>query len=147
MTVICGTLYVQRTIPRLRRGLRRPARTAHRNVFAADPRQSRRLGLGILSFSPEAGPARHGIPGLFGLGFDTATEAALLGIAATQAVHRTSIWSIIVFPALFTAGMSLIDTTDGVLTLGAYNWAFIKSDPQALLQIWSSPRYPWWSRY
>jgi high-affinity nickel permease len=52
-----------------------------------------------------------------------------------------------VFPALFTAGMSLIDTTDGVLTLGAYNWAFIKSDPQALLQIWSSPRYPWWSRY
>ena len=62
---------------------------------------------------------------LFGLGFDTATEAALLGIAATQAAHGASIWSVMVFPALFAAGMSLIDTTDGVLMLGAYNWAFI----------------------
>jgi nickel/cobalt transporter (NiCoT) family protein len=62
---------------------------------------------------------------LFGLGFDTATEAALLGIAATQAAHGASIWSIMVFPALFAAGMALIDTTDGVLMLGAYNWAFI----------------------
>ena len=37
-----------------------------------------------------------------------------------------SIWSIMVFPALFAAGMSLIDTTDGVLMLAACNWAFIK---------------------
>jgi high-affinity nickel-transport protein len=63
---------------------------------------------------------------LFGLGFDTATEVALLGISATQAGQGVSIWSIMVFPALFAAGMSLIDTTDGVLMLGAYNWAFIK---------------------
>jgi nickel/cobalt transporter (NiCoT) family protein len=63
---------------------------------------------------------------LFGLGFDTATEVGLLGISATQAANRMSIWSIMVFPALFAAGMSLIDTTDGVLMLGAYNWAFIK---------------------
>ena len=63
---------------------------------------------------------------LFGLGFDTATEVALLGISATQAAEGMSIWSIIVFPALFAAGMSLIDTTDGVLMLGAYNWAFVK---------------------
>lgn len=63
---------------------------------------------------------------LFGLGFDTATEVALLGIAATQAGQGMPIWSILVFPALFTAGMSLIDTTDGVLMLGAYNWAFVK---------------------
>lgn len=63
---------------------------------------------------------------LFGLGFDTATEVALLGISATQATQGMSIWSIMVFPALFAAGMSLIDTTDGVLMLGAYNWAFIK---------------------
>jgi high-affinity nickel-transport protein len=63
---------------------------------------------------------------LFGLGFDTATEVALLGISATQAGQGMSIWSIMVFPALFAAGMSLIDTTDGVLMLGAYNWAFIK---------------------
>lgn len=55
---------------------------------------------------------------LFGLGFDTATEVALLGISATQAGQGMSIWSIMVFPALFAAGMSLIDTTDGVLMLG-----------------------------
>ena len=63
---------------------------------------------------------------LFGLGFDTATEVALLGISATQAAQGVSIWSIMVFPALFAAGMSLIDTTDGVLMLGAYDWAFVK---------------------
>ena len=63
---------------------------------------------------------------LFGLGFDTATEVALLGISATQAAQGVSMWSIMVFPALFAAGMSLIDTTDGVLMLGAYDWAFVK---------------------
>jgi high-affinity nickel-transport protein len=63
---------------------------------------------------------------LFGLGFDTATEVGLLGISTLQAAQGMSIWSIMVFPALFAAGMSLIDTTDGVLMLGAYNWAFIK---------------------
>src|SRR5271155_941494 len=63
---------------------------------------------------------------LFGLGFDTATEIALLGIAAAQASQGLPIWSIMVFPALFTAGMSLVDTTDGVLMLGAYGWAFNK---------------------
>jgi len=63
---------------------------------------------------------------LFGLGFDTATEVALLGISAMQAAKGTSIWAIMVFPCLFAAGMSLIDTTDGVLMLGAYDWAFVK---------------------
>jgi high-affinity nickel-transport protein len=63
---------------------------------------------------------------LFGLGFDTATEVALLGLSASQAGEGMSIWSIMIFPALFAAGMSLIDTTDGVLMLGAYNWAYVK---------------------
>jgi nickel/cobalt transporter (NiCoT) family protein len=63
---------------------------------------------------------------LFGLGFDTATEIGLLGIAAAEASRGLPVWSIMVFPALFTAGMSLIDTTDGVLMLGAYGWAFAK---------------------
>ena len=63
---------------------------------------------------------------LFGLGFDTATEVGLLGISASQASQSLSIWSILVFPALFTAGMTLIDTTDSILMLGAYGWAFIK---------------------
>ena len=63
---------------------------------------------------------------LFGLGFDTATEVGLLGISASQASQGLSIWSILVFPALFTAAMTLIDTTDSILMLGAYGWAFIK---------------------
>ena len=63
---------------------------------------------------------------LFGLGFDTATEVGLLGISATQAARGMSIWSILVFPALFTAGMSLMDTTDSILMVGAYGWAFVK---------------------
>jgi high-affinity nickel-transport protein len=63
---------------------------------------------------------------LFGLGFDTATEVALLGISATQASKGMSVWAIMVFPVLFAAGMSLIDTTDGILMLRAYDWAFVK---------------------
>ena len=63
---------------------------------------------------------------LFGLGFDTATEVSLLTVAATEAGHGMSVWSILIFPALFSAGMSLIDTTDGILMLGAYGWAFVK---------------------
>ena len=63
---------------------------------------------------------------LFGLGFDTATEVSLLGLSAAQAAHGLSIGVVLVFPALFAAGMSLVDTTDGVLMLGAYEWAFVK---------------------
>ncbi len=63
---------------------------------------------------------------LFGLGFDTATEIGLLGITAAEATKGLPVWTILLFPALFTAGMSLIDTTDGVLMLAAYGWAFVK---------------------
>jgi len=63
---------------------------------------------------------------LFGLGFDTATEVGLLGISAAEGAKGMPIWSILVFPVLFTAGMSLIDTTDSILMLGAYGWAFVK---------------------
>jgi len=63
---------------------------------------------------------------LFGLGFDTATEVGLLGISATAAAKGLPIWSILVFPTLFAAGMALIDSTDSILMLGAYGWAFVK---------------------
>lgn len=63
---------------------------------------------------------------LFGLGFDTATEIGLLGISAAEAAKGLSFWAILVFPMLFAAGMSLIDTTDNILMLGAYGWAFVK---------------------
>jgi high-affinity nickel-transport protein len=63
---------------------------------------------------------------LFGLGFDTATEVGLLGISATEATKGLPVWSIMIFPALFTAGMALIDSADSILMLGAYGWAFAK---------------------
>jgi nickel/cobalt transporter (NiCoT) family protein len=63
---------------------------------------------------------------LFGLGFDTATEIGLLGISAAEASRGLPMVSILVFPVLFAAGMSLIDTTDNVLMLGAYGWAYVK---------------------
>jgi high-affinity nickel-transport protein len=61
---------------------------------------------------------------LFGLGFDTATEIGLLGISAAQVAQGMSLWAMLIFPALFTAGMALVDTTDGVFMVGAYGWAF-----------------------
>jgi high-affinity nickel-transport protein len=63
---------------------------------------------------------------LFGLGFGTATEVGVLGISAAEAAKGLSFWAILVFPVLFAAGMSLIDTTDNILMLGAYGWAFVK---------------------
>jgi high-affinity nickel-transport protein len=62
---------------------------------------------------------------LFGLGFDTATEIGLLAISAAQAAQGMSFWSTLIFPALFAAGMALVDTADSVLMVGAYGWAFV----------------------
>jgi high-affinity nickel-transport protein len=63
---------------------------------------------------------------LFGLGFDTATEVAMFGVSAAQAAKGIPFESILALPVLFAAGMSLVDTTDGVMMLGAYDWAFGK---------------------
>ena len=63
---------------------------------------------------------------LFGLSFDTATEVSLLTVAAVEAGKGTSVLSILAFPALFSAGMMFVDSTDGILMLGAYSWAFVK---------------------
>ncbi|OXV11819.1 hypothetical protein Egran_00416 [Elaphomyces granulatus] len=57
---------------------------------------------------------------LFGLGFDTSSEIALLGISSIQAARGTSFWVILIFPILFTAGMCLLDTVDGALILSLY---------------------------
>ena len=63
---------------------------------------------------------------LFGLGFDTASEVALLGLAATSGAGHLPIALILILPALFAAGMCTIDATDGILMLGAYGWAYVK---------------------
>lgn len=61
---------------------------------------------------------------LFGVGFDTATEVALLVVAATGAASGLPWYAVLVLPLLFTAGMSLFDTLDGAFMTVAYRWAF-----------------------
>jgi high-affinity nickel-transport protein len=62
---------------------------------------------------------------LFGLGFDTATEISLFAVVASQASGGVNFGTVMIFPALFTAGMTLVDTTDSVFMVGAYGWAFL----------------------
>jgi nickel/cobalt transporter (NiCoT) family protein len=61
---------------------------------------------------------------VFGMGFDTATEVALLATTALYASQHVPWYAIICLPILFTAGMSLMDTTDGIFMNMAYGWAF-----------------------
>ncbi|RSL41425.1 hypothetical protein CEP53_012762 [Fusarium sp. AF-6] len=70
---------------------------------------------------------------VFGLGFDTSSEIAILGIASIQAVQGTSIWLILIFPLLFTAGMCLLDTTDGALMMALYTSKAFSRDVVAIL--------------
>ncbi|HQT60231.1 MULTISPECIES: HoxN/HupN/NixA family nickel/cobalt transporter [unclassified Acidiphilium] len=60
---------------------------------------------------------------LFGLGFDTATEIGLLALSAAGTAHGIAAWRLMALPALFTAGMSLVDTADSALMTRAYGWA------------------------
>ncbi len=61
---------------------------------------------------------------LFGLGFDTATEVALLVLSGTAVASGLPFWAILSLPILFAAGMSLFDTLDGCFMNFAYGWAF-----------------------
>jgi high-affinity nickel-transport protein len=61
---------------------------------------------------------------LFGLGFDTATEIALLATAGAAATGGLPFWAILCLPVIFAAGMSLLDTIDGAFMNVAYGWAF-----------------------
>jgi nickel/cobalt transporter (NiCoT) family protein len=62
---------------------------------------------------------------LFGLGFDTASEVGLLAMTAGAAVGNMPIPAVLSLPILFAAGMTVMDTTDGILMSKAYNWAFV----------------------
>jgi high-affinity nickel-transport protein len=64
---------------------------------------------------------------LFALGFDTATEIGVLGMSAAPTADGISLETMLIFPILFTAGMVLVDTMDGVFMTRAYGWAF--ADP------------------
>ncbi|KAH6635996.1 high-affinity nickel-transport protein-domain-containing protein [Chaetomium tenue] len=91
--------------------------TVFRRVFKMVDRPWKMLPLGIL----------------FGLGFDTSSEIAILGIASIQAAQGTSMWVILIFPALFTAGMCLLDTTDGALMMALYTSKAFSRDVVAIL--------------
>ncbi|KAJ5855526.1 uncharacterized protein N7529_009470 [Penicillium soppii] len=94
---------------------------------------------------------------LFGLGFDTSSEIALLGISSIEAAKGTSFWVILILPALFTAGMCLLDTIDGALMFSLYiqpaanflppkpsaaDSASVASDPDELPQSHNNHRDP-----
>ncbi|KAI1854646.1 hypothetical protein JX266_000764 [Neoarthrinium moseri] len=70
---------------------------------------------------------------LFGLGFDTSSEIAVLGIASIQGAQGTSLWIILIFPLLFTAGMCMLDTTDGALMMALYTSKAFARDTVAIL--------------
>ncbi len=70
---------------------------------------------------------------MFGLGFDTSSEVALLGVASIQGAKGTSIWLILIFPTLFTTGMCLLDTIDGALIMALYTSTAMAKDRIAIL--------------
>jgi len=65
---------------------------------------------------------------LFGLGFDTASEIGLLSISAVTASTGIPVLTVLLLPLAFTAGMTLVDSLDGILMLGAYGWALVNPD-------------------
>ena len=62
---------------------------------------------------------------LFGLGFDTASEVGLLAMTAGASAGDLPVGAVLSLPILFAAGMTAMDTTDGVLMTKAYDWAFV----------------------
>lgn len=99
-------------------------RTSDEDAFPAGGLFSRILR--PLLSGVKSAPAMYPVGLLFGLGFDTATEVALLGMSAISAAGGMPIADILILPWLFTAGMSLVDTLQGLAMNGAYGWASVQ---------------------
>jgi high-affinity nickel-transport protein len=82
--------------------------------------------LGPIARRADAPWKMYPIGALFGLGFDTATEVALLVLAGSAVVSGLPFYAILSLPILFAAGMCLFDTVDGCFMNFAYDWAFAK---------------------
>jgi high-affinity nickel-transport protein len=72
---------------------------------------------------------------LFGLGFDTATEVGILTLSAQSGQSSIPLGYLLLLPLLFTAGMCLADTIDGILMVGAYGWAYITPERKTAYNI------------
>jgi high-affinity nickel-transport protein len=72
---------------------------------------------------------------LFGLSFKTASEIGLLGLSASEMMNGLSPWLILAFPALFAAGMSLLDAADGAMMIGVYGWALSRPKRRLVYNI------------
>jgi nickel/cobalt transporter (NiCoT) family protein len=90
-----------------------------------------RPALGMVKCSAQMYPV--GV--LFGLGFDTATEIALLGISAVSGAGGMPVTYILLLPLLFATGMSLVDTCEGIAMLGAYGWAYLQPARKVLYNL------------
>ncbi len=119
--VLVGIL---RVFARLRRGDYDPEKDGAELEQQLDNRGLLNRFLG--RFTKSITKSRHMYPVglLFGLGFDTATEIALLVLAGTSAAAGLPWYAILCLPVLFTAGMCLLDTIDGSFMNFAYGWAF-----------------------
>jgi nickel/cobalt transporter (NiCoT) family protein len=120
---LINLLAMQDTYRALRRQKRNPAQSETVNPI---------MGQGIVSrllrplMKTLAKPIHmYPIGFLFGLGFETATEIALLQVSASSGAKGQSLMNVMVLPVLFAAGMTLVDSADGMIMAGAYNWAFI----------------------
>jgi high-affinity nickel-transport protein len=109
----------------------RVLRAMRRGDFDADRLEARLLTRGVMSrwfgrlFRLVARPSHmYWLGLLFGLGFDTATEVGLLTTAGVAASQALPLFAVLSLPLVFAAGMSLVDSADGVLMCGAYGWAF-----------------------
>jgi nickel/cobalt transporter (NiCoT) family protein len=115
---------ILRVFARLRRGDYDPEKDAAELERQLDNRGLINRLLGRFTKSITKSWHMYPIGLLFGLGFDTATEIALLVLAGTSAAAGLPWYAILCLPVLFTAGMCLLDTIDGSFMNFAYGWAF-----------------------
>ncbi|MDE2005651.1 MAG: HoxN/HupN/NixA family nickel/cobalt transporter [Rhodospirillales bacterium] len=136
-TVVSGAFLF--AVAAMNLGLLRGQWCAWRRGAASEPPATSGLTSGPLArlFRPLLAAVRvpwrmYPVGFLFGLGFDTATEVGLLALSAGAAMGGMAVARVMVFPALFAAGMSLVDTADSALMVRAYGWS--ARDP--LRKLW-----------
>jgi high-affinity nickel-transport protein len=121
VVILVGIL---RMFVRLRRGVYDPEKDGAELEQQLDNRGLINRLLGRFTKSITTSWHMYPVGLLFGLGFDTATEIALLVLAGTSAAAGLPWYAILSLPVLFTAGMCLLDTIDGSFMNFAYGWAF-----------------------